>query len=186
MSEDECQRLIHALIFADTLSERLEAQGELRFHSGAGMEILRPLFAELVRYIRELVRGERLPREDNITPFLQFHDTFGQMEYLLWSWYEDEPIVETLVEMLDDPDRKVRALALVSLGAGNIMWKDPRVEPHLRAHQDDPDLLIRAAARLALDYIPFGRHVETRTRPDTSLYQRLEQYAAQVMSGLAR
>jgi len=185
MTEDELARLIHTLIFAETLSERMSAGLKLRFHA-SGIDVLRSIFSEFIRYTDELMTGKRPPREDDVTPFLQFHTVFHPIEYLLWGWYEDEPLVETLMEMNNDPDRQVRALALISLGAVNLFWKDPRIEPHLRAYQGDPDPLIRAAARLALDYIPFGEYVKARTSPDMSLYQRLEQYAAQVMSGLTR
>lgn len=185
MAEDELASLIHTLIFAETLSESMEVGLELRFHA-SGIELLRPIFNEMICYIGELMSGKRLPKEDDVTPFLQFYTAFHPIEYLLWGWYEDEPLVEALIEMNNDPARQVRALALISLGAVNLFWKDPRVEPHLRAYQDDPDPLIRAAARLALDYIPFGEYVKAMTHPDTSLYQRLEQYAAQVMSGLTK
>ena len=185
MTEDELARLIHTLIFAETLSERMNAGLKLRFHA-SGIELLRPIFNEIIRHIGELMSGKRSPKEDDVTPFLQFHAAFHPLEHLLWSWYEDEPVVESLIEMNSDPDRQVRALALISLGAVNLFWKDPRAEPHLRAYQDAPDPLIRAAARLALDYIPFGENVKAKTHPDMSLYQRLEQYAAQVMSGLTK
>ena len=185
MAEDELARLIHTLIFAETLSESMRAGLKLRFHA-SGVELLRPIFNEIIRYIGELISGKRSPKEGDVTPFLQFHAAFHPIEHLLWSWYEDEPVVEALIGMNNDPDCKVRALALISLGAVNLFWKDPRVEPHLRAHQDDSDPLIRAAARLALDYIPFGEHVREKSSPDMNLYQRLEQYAAQVMHGFTR
>jgi hypothetical protein len=185
MAEDELARLIHTLIFAETLSESMEAGLELR-HYASGIELLRPIFNEIICYIGELMSGKRLPKKGDVTPFLQFHGVFHPIEQLLWSWYEDEPLVETLIEMDNDADRQVRALALISLGAVNLFWKDPRVKPHLHARQHDPDPLIRAAARLALDYIPFGEYVKVQTQPDISLYQRLEQYAAQVMRGLTR
>ncbi len=185
MAEGELARLIHTLIFAETLSESMKAGLELR-HYASGVELLRPIFNEIICYTGELMSGKRLPKEGDVTPFLQFYAAFHPIEQLLWTWYEDEPLVETLIEMDNDADRQVRALALISLGAVNLFWKDSRVEPHLRAHQDDPDPLIRAAARLALDYIPFGEHVKAQTSPDMNLYQRLEQYAAQVMSGLTR
>jgi hypothetical protein len=185
MAKDKLARLIHSLIFAETFPERMNAGLKLCFYA-SGIELLRPIFNEVVCYIGELMSGKRLPKEDDVTPFLQFHAVFHPIEQLLWRWYEDEPLVETLIEMDNDADRQVRALALISLGAVNLFWKDPRVEPHLRARQDDPDPLIRAAARLALEYILWAGYAATRTSPDMVRYQLLEQYAAQWMSNLIK
>lgn len=185
MTEDELNRLIHDLIFAETLPEQLEAGLELRFHA-AGMAVLGPIFMELVRYIGGLLSGERLPQQDSATPFLQFLDAFHPIAYLLWSWCEDEPIVEALIGLLDDPERPVQALALVCLGTGNMKWNDARVEPYLHTYQDDPDPLLCAAARLSLEYMKWGDFVETRTPPDMVRYQLIEQYAAQLMSYLVK
>jgi len=185
MAEAELARLIHALIFAETLSESMEAGLELR-HYAWGVELLRPIFNEMICYIGELMSGRRSPKEDDVTPFLQFYAGFHPIEQLLWTWYEDEPLVETLIEMDNDADRRVGALALISLGAVNLFWKDPRVEPHLHARQHDPDPLIRAAARLALEYMAWANYVAKRTSPDPVRYQFLEQYAAQLMSNLIK
>lgn len=185
MAEDELNRFIHDLIFAETLLEQMQAGLELRSHT-AGIAVLRPIFMELMRYIGDLLSGERLPQKDSVTPFLQFLDAFHPIAYLFWSWYEDEPIVEALISLLDDPDRPVRALALVSLGAGNIKWNDARVEPYLQTYRDAPDPLLRAAARLSLEYMKWGDFVEARTPPDMVRYQLIEQYAAQLMAHLVK
>jgi hypothetical protein len=178
--------VIDSLVFGETMGERFDAQLKLRFH-GAARIAVRPLFESFRRYIRELATGQRNPRDKHFTPFLQFHDGFAQIQFLLWAWYEDEPIVEILIEMLDDPDRHMRALAMIGLGAGNVMWKEtPRVENYLRQQEQDPDALTRAASHFALDYIQFGKHVKQKTSPDMTMLQRLEQYAAQVTGGLAR
>lgn len=185
MTEDELNRLIHDLIFAETLPEQMKAGLELRSHT-AGIAVLRPIFMGLVRYIGGLLSGERLPQKDSVTPFLQFFDAFHPIAYLLWSWYDHEPIVEALIGLLEDPDRSVQALALVSLGAGNMTWNDARVGPYLQTYQDVPDPLLRAAARLSLEYMKWSDFVEARTPPDMVRYQLIEQYAAQLMSYLVK
>lgn len=190
MATEDLDQLIHTLIFADPLAERLKAQWEMR--SCAPSDVLRPLFGELIRYFRELVRGERPLRDDNFTPFLQFQDVLHPIQYLLWFWHEDalwfqpeeKPLLETLMEMLEDSDRRIRALAMVCLGTGNVIWREARVESLLRPYQNDPDFLVRSAARLALLYITLSDHVEANVPPDPSLIRHLEQYAAQFISGL--
>ena len=183
MDKKNCGALIHALFFAES-EKRWEARLDARFE---GSGILRAVFNEFVRYIEQVVTGVR-PSLANPTPFLQFHEGFESIQYLLWGWLDDgEPIIETLIEMLNDPDRNTCALAIVSLGVGNIMWKEEaRIEPYLRTMQCDTDPLLHVAADLALDYILYGRYVEAKTPPDTAIQQRIEQYAAQVMSGIAK
>lgn len=187
MPEDEHKERIRTMSFEDIRSDYPAVEPALDSHDSE-TDVLHALFAELVHHIRKLVTGERPLSESETSPFLQFQDVFMRLRvpYLLSRLYEEGPIVEALMGLQDDPDRRVRALALVSLGFGNAMWQDARVEPYLQARQDDPDLLLQAAARLALNTIRFGGHVRTKTVPDMTLLQGLEQYAAQVMSGLAR
>ena len=184
--DEKLDSSIHSLIFGETIGERFDAQLKLSFHYPAPA-VVRPLFTNFRMYIRELAMAQRKPRDDNYTPFLQFHDGFAQIQFLFWNWYPDEPIIETLIEMLNDSERYIRALAMVGLGAANGMWKeDSRVEPYLRQRENDADALTRAASRLASDYMQFVRFVEQKTSPDMTMLQRLEQYAAQVTSGLCR
>ncbi len=184
--DEKLDSSIHSLIFGETIGERFDAQLKLRFHYPPQM-VVHPLFESFRMYIRELATGRRKPRDDNFTPFLQFHDGFAQIQFLFWNWHPDEPIIETLIEMLNDSERHMRALAIVGLGAANGMWKeDSRVEPYLRQRENDADALTRAASRLASDYLQFVRYVEQKTSPDMAMLQRLEQYAAQVLSGLSR
>lgn len=187
MATDNFDRSVAFLSCKGTGSDRLEVEPALDSHDSE-TDVLHTLFAELVHHIRELVTGERPLSESETSPFLQFQDVFMRLRvpYLLSRLYQEGPIVEALMGLQDDPDRRVRALALVSLGFGNAMWQDARVEPYLQARQDDPDPLLRTAARLALNTIRFGGHVRAKTIPDMALLQGLEQYAAQVMSGLAR
>lgn len=184
--DEKLDSSIHSLIFGETMGERFDAQLKLRFHYPAQM-VVHPLFKSFRMYIRELATGQRKPRDENFTPFLQFHDGFAQIQFLFWNWHPDEPIIEILIEMLNDPERHMRALAIVGLGAGNVMWKETsRVEPYMHQREYDPDALIRAASRFASDYMQFGKYVEQKTLPDMTMLQRLEQYAAQVMNGLSR
>lgn len=93
-------------------------------------------------------------------------------------------LVNTLIHgELNEPDRPMRALAVIGLGAGNVKGEDARIEPRLRSLLGDADPLIRAAAHLALEYMLL---VKTMSPLDALQQQRLEQYAAQVMSELAR
>lgn len=183
MSDEKLIALVNTLIRGETIHERLEAQLELAYY-GDVPTVLRLLLESFRAYLRELMTGRHKPREENPTPFLQFHEGFAHIQYLLWIWREDEPIPDILLEMLNDPDRQMRALAIIGLGAGNVKWEDARIEPHLRSLQGDADPQIRAAARLALEYMVLGRHAQTMTPLDALQQQRLEQYAAQVMGML--
>lgn len=187
MPEDEHKEPIRTMSFEDIRFDHPVVQLASDSHDSE-TDVLHTLFDELVHHLRELVTGERPSPEAETSPFLRFQDALMRLRvaYLLSRLYEEGPIVEALMGLQDDPDRRVRALALVSLGFGNAMWQDARVEPYLQAGQDDPDPLLRAAARLALNTIRFGAHVRANTIPDMALLQHLEQYAAQVMSGLAR
>jgi hypothetical protein len=178
--------LIHLLIFGESLGERFDAQLKLRFDYPVAV-VVRPIFESFRSYIRELVMGQRIPRGENYTPFLQFHDGFAQIQFLFWNWHPDEPIIETLVEMLNDPEPHLRALAIVGLGAGNVMWKETsRVEPYLHQGKQDSDTLICVASRFTQDYMQFGEYVQQKTSPDMTMLQRLEQYSAQMITGLIR
>lgn len=183
MPDEKLITLVNTLIHGETIHERMEAQLELAYYGDVPM-VLRLLLQTFRAYIRELMTGRRKPREENPTPFLQFHEGFAHIQYLLWLWREYEPIPDILLEMLNDPDRQMRALAIIGLGAGNVTWEDARIEPHLRSLQGDADPLIRAAAHLALEYMVLGRQVKTMTPLDALQQQRLEQYAAQVMGML--
>lgn len=183
MPDEKLTTLVNTLIHGETIRERLEAQLELAYY-GDVPTVLRLLLQTFRAYIRELTTGERSPREENPTPFLQFHEGFAHIQYLLWIWRDVEPISEILLEMLNEPDRQVRALAIIGLGAGNVGWEDACIEPHLRSLQSDADPLIRAAAHLALEYMLLGRHAQMMTPLDALQQQRLEQYAAQVMGML--
>ena len=182
MPDEKLITLVNTLIHGETTHERMEAQLELVYY-GDVPTVLRLLLQTFCAYIRELATGERSPREENPTPFLQFHEGFAHIQYLLWIWHEDEPITEILLEMLNEPDRPMRALAVIGLGAGNVKGEDARIEPRLRSLLGDADPLIRAAAHLALEYMLL---VKTMSPLDALQQQRLEQYAAQVMSELAR
>lgn len=184
MPNEELITLANTLIHGETIRERMKAQWEIAHYGDVPM-VLRLLLQTFRTYIRELMTGRRKPREENPTPFLQFYEGFAHIQYLLWIWRDNEPIPEILLDMLNEPDRGMRALAVIGLGAGNVMWEDARIEPHLRSLQGDADPLIRAAAHLALEYLRFGQQVRTMTPLDALQQQRLEQHAAQVMGGLA-
>lgn len=183
MPDEKLITLVNTLIHGETIHKRMEAQLELAYY-GDVPRVLRLLLQTFRAYLRELTTGGRSPREENHTPFLQFHEGFAHIQYLLWIWRDVEPIPEILLEMLNEPDRQMRAFAVIGLGAGNVQWEDARIEPHLRSLQGDADPLIRAAAHLALEYMLLGRQVKTMTPLDALQQQRLQQYAARVMGML--
>lgn len=183
MSETEHDNLVQSLFFANSRADRMKAQMNLRF---ARNVTLIHIFGGFIEYITALLAEKRAPRENHVTPFMMFHDGFEPILYLLWTGYDDAALmIETLIQLEDDADPRVGALATISLAVGNTRWQGPRVEQHLlQAPRNTP--LQNAAANLARDYLPFSNYVQAKTAPDTSLMQRLEQYAAQVMSELVQ
>jgi hypothetical protein len=174
---------IDALFFAASRMERMEAQLDLEFDEGMD---LRALFDGFIRYLAALASGERAPRDENVTPFLIFHNAFEPLLYMLWMWENPEAMIETLIEMQNDSDPRYAALATVSLAVGNARWQQERVEIHLRDLPRSDSQLLRAAKNFALVYMPFSHHIEQKKFADMTLLQQLEQYAGQLMSGLVR
>lgn len=182
MTTPERDTRIDALFFADSRMERFEAQMDMEFEEAVE---LRDLFDGLIRYLGALASGERAPREGNVTPFLIFHNAFEPLQHMLWTW-DAEPMLEALMGLENDADPRYAALASVSLAIGNARWQQERVETYLRDSGRSDSVLLRAAKNFALVYLPFSQHVEQKKLADMTLLQQIEQYAAQVMSGLVR
>lgn len=132
MAPDDFDRSVASLFCKGTSSDRLEVMLASDSHDSE-TDVPHALFAGLVHHIRELVTSERPLSETETSPFLQFQDALMRLRvpYLLSRLYEEGPIVEALMGLQEDPDHRVRALALVSLGFGNAMWQDACVEPYL-------------------------------------------------------
>ena len=186
MSNLELNALIHTYFFSQSNDEKIHAMVKLE---SKGVKVLRPLLEGLVKYIKAIVASRRSPHPQAVTPAQQLMTGYlTPIQHVLIAWeVKKQPVVETLSNLFIDPNRNIRALAVLSLGSGSPMWADNQlVKEKIQLMQRDTDSVICSAASFALDFFAQAERFQRGLPADLAIRQRMEQSAAQIINGIGQ
>jgi hypothetical protein len=190
MTEADLTALVEMLFAGKSTNDQIHAHVEIE-HEGLGA--LQPLLEGLINYLQLMRASGRSPHPQATTPFEQL--TFGYIrpvQNILIGWEVAQlPVLEALINLLEDPNRDMRVLALMCLASPIAPWvENPEraawIRATIEARQADPDRLVRTAASFAVDLLEQIRYAFAKRSGDLALRQRLERSAFQIIHGLGR